>query len=58
LREQGVPYIIISGYSTPPDAEPALRDAPLLAKPVSNVLLIRALVALVNGSPLARDMLG
>ncbi len=50
LRDQGIPYLIISGYSAPPDAEPALRDAPLLGKPISNGLLLRELARLLGAS--------
>ncbi|WP_019956008.1 response regulator [Yoonia vestfoldensis] len=50
LREKGIPYVVISGYSAPPDAEPALRDVQLLAKPISNALLLRELAALLDGS--------
>jgi DNA-binding NtrC family response regulator len=35
LRERGVPYVLITGYSDAQLSEPELRRAPRLDKPVS-----------------------
>jgi CheY-like chemotaxis protein len=48
LREQNIPYVVISGYSTPPDTSDALRNAPHLAKPISNDMLLEELSALLT----------
>lgn len=47
LREKDIPYVVISGYSTPPEADAALHNAPHLAKPISNEMLLDELSALL-----------
>jgi CheY-like chemotaxis protein len=42
LRERGVPFVLITGYSGPQLSEPELRDAPRLDKPVNGRDLTRA----------------
>lgn len=49
LREMNIPYIIISGYSTPPDADAYLREAPRLTKPITNSALLSELSTMLEG---------
>jgi CheY-like chemotaxis protein len=43
LRAAGVPFLVVTGYEDLADAEPALRDAPRLAKPVPTDKLLAAM---------------
>jgi DNA-binding response OmpR family regulator len=43
LRAMGVPFLVVTGYEDLADAEPALRDAPRLAKPVPIDALLAAM---------------
>lgn len=43
LRALGVPFLVVTGYEDLADAEPALRDAPRLAKPVAPSALLQAM---------------
>ena len=43
LREQGVPFILVTGYGSERLPEKALQDAPCLRKPVNGKQLARAI---------------
>ncbi|EKV28926.1 response regulator receiver protein [Caenispirillum salinarum AK4] len=45
---RGMAVIFTSGYDTPPDLPPALRDTPWLVKPVAPAHLQRALQSLLE----------
>lgn len=49
LRERGVPYVLITGYSEAHLSEPELRSAPRIDKPVSCHTLARAVRRALNG---------
>jgi CheY-like chemotaxis protein len=46
LREQGVPFLLATGYSQ--SLQPELRDAPRVSKPVDHGQLVRALTRLLD----------
>ncbi len=45
LRERGIPYVVLSGYS-PDQMKGALADAPFLSKPSQSEILVSAVRAL------------
>lgn len=49
LAERSIPFLIISGYNSLHDDEPLLRNAPHVAKPFSNAILMDKLSALLKG---------
>lgn len=51
LRERGVPFVLITGYSEPQLSEPELQDAPRLDKPISSGALCCAMAQVLDASP-------
>ncbi|SFH46304.1 CheY chemotaxis protein or a CheY-like REC (receiver) domain [Palleronia marisminoris] len=49
LREQNIPFVVVTGYTAKHGEEPAFRDAPLVKKPYDTVELLRALTHLLTG---------
>ena len=50
LQARGVPYVLITGYSTAQLSEPELRGAPRLDKPVNCHALTRAVKHVLEGA--------
>jgi CheY-like chemotaxis protein len=50
LRERGVPFLVMTGYDRAHLVEPALRDAPLLGKPLDEALLRQMLLGLLGAA--------
>jgi CheY-like chemotaxis protein len=50
LRERGVPFVLMTGYSELQLSEPELRAAPKLDKPVSSQALCRALARAIDAA--------
>jgi len=50
LRERGVPYVLITGYSEAQLNEPELRNAPRVDKPLSCRMLARAVQRALDGA--------
>lgn len=48
LKAQGVPFVLITGYSRSQLAEPDLQDAPCVQKPVNHQELLRVAAAAVQ----------
>lgn len=48
LSAQGVPFVVVTGYSTAQSREPELRTAPRVDKPVNYVELVRVLAQLLH----------
>lgn len=46
--KRGIPVVLTTGHNAPPDLPAALRDVPLLVKPVAPVDLKRALRAVTS----------
>ena len=55
LREQGVPFILLTGYDNI-DLPPDLRDVPVLNKPVAAGATVAALEAMIGPPPAAASM--
>jgi hypothetical protein len=47
LVERGIPFVVLTGYDRSQLAEPVLRDAPLVGKPLQRRALRRALQGLL-----------
>ena len=47
LKSRGVPFVVVTGYGRHQLHEPALRDAPLVHKPVRHGELVRAAEAVL-----------
>jgi DNA-binding NtrC family response regulator len=50
LRDRGVPFVLMTGYSGPQLSEPELRDALRLDKPVDGCDLKRAVAQALRGA--------
>jgi CheY-like chemotaxis protein len=50
LREKAVPFVLVTGYSESRSAEPELRQAPRLPKPVRHRDLLQTLAELLTPS--------
>jgi CheY-like chemotaxis protein len=48
LRERGIPFVVVTGYTGKHREDPMFRDAPLLKKPYASAELVRALVGLLS----------
>jgi DNA-binding NtrC family response regulator len=55
LRDRGVPFVLMTGYSGPQLSEPELRDALRLDKPVDGCDLKRAVVRVLQAAKPAPD---
>ena len=49
LQQQGVPFVLVTGYGSERLHEEALRDAVLLRKPVDSHRLARAMAEILTG---------
>jgi two-component system, response regulator PdtaR len=52
LGEQGVPFVLVSGYSETQFDQPELRHAPRLAKPVKHRELVQTLKQVLSRYPI------